>query len=271
MKIAAPLNKLSEKNRPFVWTTECMKAYNELKELLLREPVVGYPDFSVPLRLYTDALNVGLAVILAQKQEGKERMICSASGTLNKSEQNYSDTKKECLAVVWGIKNFRNCLIANHFKVYTDHYSLQWLRSMKNESALLHRWAAQLEDYDFEILHRPGKNQGHVDALSRLPMDVKHFLGKEKTVLSSTKATVQVLERISKDGHLGVKKTLKLFQRRFEGVREKSLCQAAVSSCEGCQLGSDYKLRVMPQGKIESTSPLDIISTDVIWNKAIGL
>ena len=30
----------------------------------------------------------------------------------------------------------------------------------------MHRWAAQLEDYDFEILHRPGKNQGHVDALS---------------------------------------------------------------------------------------------------------
>ena len=36
--------------------------------------------------------------------------------------------------------------------------SLQWLCSMKNKSALLHRWAAQLEDYDFEILHQLGKN-----------------------------------------------------------------------------------------------------------------
>ena len=85
---------------------------------------------------------------------------------LNKSEQNYGATKKECLAIVWGIKNFHNYLIVNHFKVYADHYSFQWLRSMKNESALLHRWAAQLEDYDFEILHQPGKNQGHVDAMS---------------------------------------------------------------------------------------------------------
>ena len=24
---------------------------------------------------------------------------------------------------------------------------------MKHESALLHRWAAQLEDYNFEVLH----------------------------------------------------------------------------------------------------------------------
>ena len=74
---------------------------------------------------------------------------------------------------------------------------------MKSESALLHRWAVQLEDYDFEVLHRPGKNQGHVDALSRLPMGIVHFLGKEKTVLTSAGDMVQVLEWIHKDGHLG--------------------------------------------------------------------
>ena len=133
-----------------------------------------------------------------------------------------------------------------------------------NESALLHRWAAQLEDYDFEILHKPGKNQGHVDALSRLPMDVVHFLGKERMVLTSTEANVQVLEKIQRDGHLGVKKTHKLFCRRFEGVREKALCQAVVSSCEGCQLVSDYKPKKMPQRKIESTSPWDVIRVDVM-------
>ena len=145
-KIAAPLIKLLEKNKLFVWTEECTKAYQELKDLLLKEPVVAYPDFSVPFRLYIDASNNGLGAILAQKQEGRERIICCASRTLNKSEQNYSATKKECLAVVWGIKNFRNYLTANYLKVYTEHYSLQWLCSIKSESVLLHRWAAQLED-----------------------------------------------------------------------------------------------------------------------------
>ena len=145
-----------------------------------------------------------------------------------------------------------------------DHYSLQWLHSMKNESTLLHRWAAQLEDYDFEILHRPGKNQGHVDALSRLPMDKVQFLGLGKTVLQTAEDIAQVLQRIQKDRHLGVKKTLKLFQRRFESVREKALCQAIVSSCEGCQLGSDYKPQALPQGMIESVSPWDVISIDVL-------
>ena len=64
-------------------------------------------------------------------------------------------------------------------------------------------------------------------------MNMVHFLGKERMVLTSAEDTVQVLERIHEDGHLGVKKTLWLFRRRFDGIREKALCQAVVSSCEG--------------------------------------
>ena len=124
-KIAAPSNKLLEKNELFVWTEECTKAYQELKDLLLKELVVAYPNFSAPFRLYTVASNIGLGTILEQKQEDRERIIWCASRTLNKSEQNYSAAKKECLAVVRGIKNFHNYLIANHFKVNADHYSLQ--------------------------------------------------------------------------------------------------------------------------------------------------
>ena len=93
-------------------------------------------------------------------------------------------------------------------------------------------------------------------------MDKVKFLGQDKTILAED--TAQVLELIHKDGHLGVKKTLKLFRRRFEGVQEKALCQVIVSSCEGCQLGSDYKPRALLQGKIESVSPWDVISIDVI-------
>ena len=37
-----------------------------------------------------------------------------------------------------------------------------------------------------------------------------------------------------------------------------------MSSCEGCQLGSGYKLRVLPQEKIESTSLWDVIRIDVM-------
>ena len=232
--------------------------------LLLREPIVAYLGFTVPFQLCMDASNIGLGAILAQQQDGRERVICCASRTLNKAEQNHSATKKECLAVLWGIKIFRNYRITNHFKVYTDHYSLQWLRTMENEFALLHWWAAQLEDYDLEILHRPGKNQGHVDALSWLPLEHVSLLGNGKVTLTTEEKTREVLKRIHTDGHLGVRKTLWAFRRRFEGIRDKLLYESVVTSCEGCQLGSDYRPRKVLHGQIESTSPWDMLSIDVM-------
>ena len=42
---------------------------------------------------------------------------------------------------------------------------------MRTGSALLHRWSAALEEYDFTVKHRPGKTQIHVDGLSWLPVD----------------------------------------------------------------------------------------------------
>ena len=60
-----------------------------------------------------------------------------------------------------------------------------------------------------------------MDALSRLPLDRVNFLGKGRTILSTEEETREVLERIHMDGHLGVRKTLLGFRRRFEGVRDK--------------------------------------------------
>ena len=234
------------------------------EDIALAETSGGVPRFFCSFLAIYRCVQIGLGAILAQQQEGKERIFCCASQTLSKSEQNYSTMKKECLAVVWGIKNFRNYLIANHFKVYTDHYSLHWVRSMKHESALLHHWAAQLEDYDFEVLHRPGKNQGHADALSRLFKDAVHLLGSKKTTLKMAKDTRKVLQRLHEEGHLGLKKTLKLFQRKFAGVWEKTLCQEVISDCIGCQVGSDYRPKEVPKGKIESDSPWDVLSIDVM-------
>lgn len=67
---------------------------------------------------------------------------------------------------------FRHLLVGQLFEVFSDHASLQWLHSMWGESALLHCWKAELEEYQCKIIHRPGKLQGHVEGLSRLPQDI---------------------------------------------------------------------------------------------------
>ena len=100
----APLNALLHKDALWKWTSSCQEAFELLKGEISQKPVSAYPDFSKAFRLYTDASNIGLGAILAQNQDGKERIICCASRTLNAAETNYSTTKKECLAVVWGYR-----------------------------------------------------------------------------------------------------------------------------------------------------------------------
>ena len=134
-------------------------------------PITAFPDFNLPFRLYTDASTAGLGAILAEIQDGKERILCCASRSLNQAEKAYPATKLECLTIVWAVAKFHPYLMSMSFEVYTDHYALQWLKTMRMGSALLHRWSAALEEYDFTVKHQPGKIQTHVDGLSRLPID----------------------------------------------------------------------------------------------------
>ena len=88
---------------------------------------------------------------------------------------------------------------------------------MKSESAMLYRWAAALEDYEFEIKHRPGSKQGHVDGLSSVPiMEIR----KQKKRTLNEQETREALERIHQDGHLGTEKMLDTFRKRFEGEKD---------------------------------------------------
>jgi len=61
-----------------------------LKSKLSNTPVLAFPDFKVQFILTTDALTVGLGVVLSQVQEGIERPISFASRQLNEAESSYS-------------------------------------------------------------------------------------------------------------------------------------------------------------------------------------
>ena len=137
------------------------------------QPLVPSPPSrtSATPSAYTLTLPLQTLVLFWHKS-GMARSASSAcaSRALNQAEKSYPATKWECLAIVWAVAKFRPYLMAMPFEVYTDHYTLQWLKTMRMGSALLHCWSAALEEYDFTVHHRPGKVQTHVDALSRLPV-----------------------------------------------------------------------------------------------------
>ena len=263
--IAAPLHALTRKDAVFHWSEECQTAFDRLKTLLTTSPITAFPDFSQAFCLYTDASTAGLGAILAQVRDGKERIICCASRALNQAEKSYPATKLECLAIVWAVAKFRPYLMAMPFEVYTDHYALQWLKTMRTGSALLHRWSAALEEYDFTVHHHLGKVQSHVDGLSRLPVGPTP---PEEALLhiqvDSEEEARKLAQELHSTTHLGGQALWKLFSDRYSHKAGRRLCIEVAQSCPQCQLGSDYGHRLKTTGSIQSQGPWDTLSVDIV-------
>ena len=86
-------------------------------------PILKHPDLNKPFKVYTDASNVGLGVILAQDdKEGKEKVVAFEARSLNPAEANLAITEKEYLAVVWVCKKFHHFIEGwISFTVYIDY------------------------------------------------------------------------------------------------------------------------------------------------------
>ena len=171
----------------------------------------------------------------------------------------------ECLAIVWAVAKFRPYLMAMPFEVFTDHYALRWLKTMRTGSALLHRWSAALEEYDFTVRHRPGKVQTHVDGLSRLPVGP---VPPEEVLLHLQVDSEEEARRLAQElhtaTHLGGQALWKLFSDRYSHKAGRRICIEVAQSCPQCQRGSDYGHRQKTTGAIQSKGPWDTLSVDIV-------
>ena len=109
--ITRPLFKLLKRNTPFEWTVSQQTAFDILKRKLTEEPILAHPDFNKMFKLYTDTSDVGLGVVLMQKDDQrKDRVIYYEAKTLLLAEKNYLTIEKECLAVMWTMQKFKHFL-----------------------------------------------------------------------------------------------------------------------------------------------------------------
>ena len=170
--IADPLRLLLKKGTEWMWGPRQQQAFETLRDALCKKPVLAHANFqsSKPFIIDADASGNAVGAVLSQAEDapgGVEHPIAYYSHTLSPAERNYSVTRKELLAMVMAIKNWRYFLLARPFLVRTDHGSLRWLRTSAALSGQLARWAESLADYDFTVEYRPGKKHTNADALSR--------------------------------------------------------------------------------------------------------
>jgi len=209
--IAVPLYGLTQKGAEFCWTAECQEAFDELKRRLTSEPILALPTDDGTYVLDTDASDFGLGAILSQDQNGQEKVIAYESRTLGKSEQKYETTRKELLAIVTGLKQFRQYLLGRHFVIRTDHAALTWLRRTAEPMPQLARWLTFIEQFDYEIEHRPGTKHGNADGLSRRMTPTVRVLNAAEPNASAPVAETMA-ERQLRDAEIGTFVSLQLNQ-----------------------------------------------------------
>lgn len=110
---------------------------------------------------------MGLGGVSSQKCPNGDRAVAYASRSLSRNERIFTQTEFECLAVLFSLDEFRPYIEGVKVTVVTDHSSLLWLHNLKDPRGHLARWADALTQYDFEIIHRPGKDNVVPNFLSR--------------------------------------------------------------------------------------------------------
>nr|GFA37964.1 reverse transcriptase domain-containing protein [Tanacetum cinerariifolium] len=136
-KIAKPMTRLLEKDTPFIFSKECVEAFQILKRKLTESPILIAPNWDMPFELMCYASDFAIGAVLGQHQDKHLRPIHYAHNTMTEAESNYTTMEKEMLAVAYAFEKFRSHLIMNKSIVYTDRSALKYIFAKKDSKARL--------------------------------------------------------------------------------------------------------------------------------------
>ncbi|GJT83835.1 reverse transcriptase domain-containing protein, partial [Tanacetum coccineum] len=269
-KISRPMTHLLEKNTPFIFSEECVQAFQTLKKKLTEAPILIAPNWDQPFELMCDASDYAIGAVLGQRIEKHFRPIHYASKTMTEAESNYTTTEKEMLAVVYAFEKFRSYLIMNKSIVYTDHSALKYLFAKKDAKARLLRWVLLLQEFDFKVIDTKGAENYAADHLSRLenpyenvfdPKEINENFPLEtlNMVTSRGDSSQEVIDILTAchsgptRGHYGANYTAKkVFDSGFYWPTIYKDAHELVKNCDSCQRQGKISQRdEMPQNSIQ--------------------
>jgi hypothetical protein len=167
--------------KSFLWTAVHQLQFKNLKRALSTAPVIATLDPIQEFILRTDASDVALGAVLAQRQEWKgrivERPLRLFSRKLHHVGIRYLTYDRELLAIYDALEHW-SCYVYGKLRmtIYTDHPALQHVLPQKKLSSRQWRYLDLLQLHDYEIKYFPGAAKVVADALSR-----PHHTEKDKS------------------------------------------------------------------------------------------
>ncbi|GJT52953.1 reverse transcriptase domain-containing protein [Tanacetum coccineum] len=144
--VIAKLPHPTTKETPFVFSKDCIDAFETLKKKLTEAPILVVPDWNIPFELMCDASDFAIAQI------------------------HYTTTEKEMLAIVYAFEKFWSYLVLSKSTVYTDHSALKYLMNKQDAKPRLLRWVLLLQEFDITIRDKKRK-QGKISQRDEMPQN----------------------------------------------------------------------------------------------------
>ncbi|GJV74371.1 reverse transcriptase domain-containing protein [Tanacetum coccineum] len=277
-KISRPMTHLLEKSTPFIFSDECIQAFQTLKKKLTEAPILIALNWDLPFELMCDASDFAIGAVLGKRHEKHFRPIHYASKTMNEAESHYTMTEKEMLAVVYAFEKFRSYLILNKSIVYTDHSALKYLFAKKDPKARLLRWVLLLQEFSFKVIDTKGAENLAVSHLSRLENPYENVLDPKEV---NEKFPLETLNMVTSRGqeavdiltachsgptgrHYGANYIAKkVFDPGFYWPTIYKDAHDLVTRCDTCQRQGKISQRdEMPQNSIQVCEIFDVWGID---------
>ena len=179
--------------------------------------------------------------------------IAFISKAFTKEQLRWSTPEKEAYAIFYAIKKFDYILRGVHFLLRADHKNLTFI-NLEN-SGKVRRWKIEIQEYDFEVEHVPGKNNVVADVFSRFYpselnlhhanlwelQDLNATTEIDINIPSSEKAEIRKVHN-SNAGHFGVDRTMqKLIQKGLKWPYMRLHVVQFIKKCPCCQKMSYLK------------------------------
>ena len=163
--ITKPIRELLRSDVEFQWGDAQEKAFQEVKDVLTKAPVLAYYDVKKPVKVTCDASKCGLGAALLQD----DKPVAFASRALTDAEMRYAQIEKELLAVVFAFEKFNQYTYGRCVEVETDHKPLVSIvkKSLTSAPPRLQRMLLRLQRYEIKMTYKPGKEMIIADTLSR--------------------------------------------------------------------------------------------------------
>ncbi|XP_057808674.1 uncharacterized protein LOC131023143 [Salvia miltiorrhiza] len=145
-----PFFKVLRKGSRFEWSSECQRAFEDLKAYLTKLPVLTKPSSGEPLYLYISVGIESLSSVLVREENRQQKPIYFVTKIIQGAELRYTEVEKTAYTIMITARKLRPYFLSHKVIVRTI-IPLRQILGRPDLAGKMVKWAIELGEYEVEF------------------------------------------------------------------------------------------------------------------------